>query len=362
MSKTRLSGALAAAGALTLLAACAPATTTSSAPQATVSVSVEPSIPSLPEAPEDPRPEVVWPLTGIEAADVDQEDLDRPALSIKIENSSAARPQENLDKADVVFEEYVEYGISRLIAVYHSDYPDSVGPIRSMRPMDKNIMGSFAGPLVFSGAQARFVSATQNSGQKVIAQDVGSSGFYRTSGRAAPHNLHGYPAEFARQASDMPAPEAQWEWAFPAETATAQLEGEAASVIDITMSSQSQPEWRWDADADAWMRYEGSSPHVTMDGTQLSATNVVALWVEIKYTSSNGGSSVPETLVAGKSGTGYVASGDQYIPINWSKAGQYDPFVFATESGDPVSFMPGQTWVELIPNKGIDHATAIDIS
>ncbi|MDN4478025.1 DUF3048 domain-containing protein [Demequina sp. SYSU T00039] len=362
MRPTRVTSAVAAALALVGLAACAPATTDSS-PQATVSVAPASATPTLPAAPEDPRPEVIWPLTGLDASDASAAELARPALSIKIENSAAARPQENLDQADVVFEEYVEAGISRLIAVYHSQMPDSVGPVRSMRPMDRNIMGSFAGPLVFSGAQNRFVTATVNSGQQVITQDIGSYGFYRTSGRRAPHNLHAYLDKILEQADDeMTTPPEQWAIAYPEETATAQVEGSDASSIQIHMSSYSNPSWRWDASKELWMRSEGSSPHVTMAGVQLSATNVVMLWVSVEYTSGNAKTSVPETLVAGRSGAGYVVSGDRMIPIEWSKAGQYEPFVLTTEAGDPVALMPGQTWFELIPNKGVGHPTSIDIS
>jgi len=361
MSSTRTAGALGAAAVL-LLAACAPATTTG--PQTTVSIDPEPSTSAvaLPAAPEDPRPEVAWPLTGLDAEGATKAERNRPALSIKIENTDAARPQENLDQADVVFEEYVEYGISRLVAVFHSQYPDSVGPIRSMRPMDQNIMGSFDGPLIFSGAQSRFISAARATGQRLIAQDVGSTGFYRTTYRAAPHNLHGYPETFAAQASDMSAPDQQWDIAYPAETSTAQVEGEKATHLDIEMSARAQPDWKWDADEQLWMRYEDTEPHVTMDGVQLSASNVVMLWVTVQYTSGSSTSSVPETLLAGQSGKGYVASGDHVIPIKWSKAGQFDEYELTTEDGEPVALSPGQTWFELVPNQGVGHSTSIDIS
>lgn len=362
MRSTRVTAGIAAALALVGLAACAPATT-DSAPRATVSIEASASTPALPEAPEDPRPAVVWPLTGLDAADATAEEMGRPALAFKIENSAAARPQENLDKADVVFEEYVEAGISRLIAIYHSEMPDSVGPVRSMRPMDRNIMGSYGGPLVFSGAQGRFITATVNSGQQIITQDIGSYGFYRTNDKAAPHNLHAYPDQILEQAdADMTTPAAQQAFAYPDALATAQQEGTPASAIAIHMSGYSNPSWRWDAGKGLWLRSESGSPHVTTAGTQLSATNVVMLWVTVEYTSGTSKSSVPETLVAGRSGSGYVVSGDRTLPIEWSKAGQYEPFVLTTEAGDPVSLIPGQTWFELIPNKGVGHSTSIDIS
>ncbi|SEJ13598.1 DUF3048 domain-containing protein [Demequina mangrovi] len=360
---TRLAAATTATAAAALtLVGCSPAT--ESGPTSTVSVaSPEPSVSAvaLPPAPEDPTPEVAWPLTGVDASDATKKELNRPALSIKIENTEAARPQENLDKADVVFEEYVEYGISRFVAVFQSEYPESVGPIRSMRPMDKNIMGSFDGPLIFSGAQSRFISSTASSGQEIITQDRGDYGFYRTSTRSAPHNLHGYLAKFLEQ-TDADAPDAQWEIAYPASEATAQLEGEKASFIDITMSPRALPEWRWNKSDRVWERYEDGEAHVTSAGTQLTADNVVMLWVKVRYTSGSSTSSVPETLVAGESGEGYVASGNKYIPITWSKAGQFDPFVLTTLDGDEVELKAGKTWFELVPSSGVGNSTDIAIS
>ena len=84
---------------------------------------------------------MVFPLTGLDSTGASETVVKQPVLSVKIENTVDARPQTNLEFADVVFEENVEYGISRLIALYQSNYPKEVGPIRSMRPMDRNIMG-----------------------------------------------------------------------------------------------------------------------------------------------------------------------------------------------------------------------------
>lgn len=347
------------AAAVLVLAACAPDAAEPAVTTQTPSPSV--SRAAVPSPPPEPEAAIVWPLTGVDASEAAAADLARPALSIKIENSADARPQENLDAADVVFEEYVEYGISRLIAVYHSDAPKTVGPIRSMRPMDKNIMGSFAGPLIFSGAQGRFITGTVNTGQKVITQDRGGSGFFRTKDKRAPHNLHGYTSEFFKQAADMPEPPQQWEIVKEGDEPSS-ASGETIKAINIFMSGRSKPSWKWDATDSVWQRYESGSAHVTSAGDQISATNIVMLWVTVKYTSASGGSSVPETLVAGKSGEGYVASGNTQIPIKWSKKGQFDPYVFTTADGDPVELSPGKTWVELIPNKGVPDKTSIDFS
>lgn len=361
MTTNRKIAGLAGLTALALmLTACAPDDPEPS-PVTTQTPTPSASRVAVPSPPPEPEAVVVWPLTGVDATDASPTDLARPALAIKIENSSAARPQENLDAADVVFEQYVEAGISRLLAVFHSDVPEKVGPIRSMRPMDKNIMGSFAGPLIFSGAQGRFVSNTINTGQKVITQDRGGSGFYRTSDKAAPHNLHGRTADFFKQAADMPAPPQQWDIVEDgAEPSSAS--GDTVSAIKIHMSRYSNPSWKWDDDAQLWMRSEDGKPMVTSAGTQIGANNVLVLWVTIKFTSASGGSSVPETLLAGKSGEGYVASGNTQIPIKWSKAGQFDPYVLTTADGNPLELAQGKTWVELIPNKGVSDNTKVNFS
>lgn len=356
---TRLRTASALMAALLVVAGCA-----SDAPDstATVSATPSPSRTTAPTPPSNPRPDVIWPLTGEDATEADREDLALPAVSVKIENSTQARPQSNLAQADIVFEEYVEYGISRLIAVYHSTVPDSVGPIRSLRPMDQNIIGSLEGPLVFSGAQGRFINSARSSGLTLIAQDTGATGFFRTTDKPAPHNLHGRMADFLAQSGDLTTPPEQWQFAYPAEESTVVTQGEQISEIDITMSQRANPRWEWDADQDAWLRYEGGSAHATAEGARITATNVVMLWVDVRYTDSNGGSSVPETIVVTDAGTGYVASGDRLVEVTWSKAGQFDPYVILGPDGEEVSLMPGQTWVELVPQSGVGHSTSIDVS
>jgi hypothetical protein len=347
----------AAVASVLLLAACAPQVIQPPATTATLQPSDARAL--APSPPPDPRPDIIWPLSGVEAADVSADDLNRPAIAVKIENTSAARPQTNLEHADVVYEEYVEYGISRLIAVYHSDFPDTVGPIRSLRPMDKNIVGSYEGPLVFSGAQSRFIDDAARSGQKLLAQDTGASGFFRVNTKPAPHNLHGRMADFLAQSGGLTAPDPQWAFAFPAEFATAQVEGKEAARVNINMSSQAQPRWRWDAGKSLWMRSERDSPHKTVSGTQLSATNLIMLWVDVKYTSGSARGSVPETLIIGDGKKGFVASGNKFIEITWSKASRTAPVEMTTLDGDPLELMPGQTWVTLVPESGVGHSTGI---
>ena len=317
----------------------------------------------VPSPPPDPRPETAWQLTGLDATDADPADLERMALAVKIENTSTARPQSNLDRADVVYETMIDYGVSRLIAVFHSDYPTTVGPIRSMRPMDHNIVGHYDGPLIFSGAQRRFIQAADAAGQDLVAQDLRDSGFFRVDWKYAPHNLHGTLTTLAAQAkSSSSAPTPEFQFAYPSEFNSAAVFGKPTTNIRIRFSGSAEPTWKWSDEREAWVRYERSEVHKTYEGNVITADNILVLRVKVQYTSAvRRGISVPETLVAGRSGSGYYAADGMYIPISWSKESRTAPFVITYE-GNEIVMKPGQTWVELLPSSGTSYNQELQFS
>ncbi len=298
-------------------------------------------------APEPVLP-TTWALTGVPASEL----ANRPALAIKVENSREARPQTGLEYADVVWEEIVEGGITRYIAVYHSQVPEAVGPIRSVRPMDSNIIAPLAGLMVFSGGQPPFVQSVRDVGLQVISHDAGSAGFYRTKDRRAPHNVFGTPATFLEQAdaTHKDSPKSEFVFAADAAQATAAVTGTPASSIAVVMSSSSQPNWAWDEASGTFLRSEGTTPAVSSTGAQLAAKNVVVLKVSLFNTpyTDPAGSPVPETQVIG-SGEAVVASGGKSVTATWTKPDAASPFSLTAADGTPITLAPGNTWVELMP-------------
>ncbi|MGY4645466.1 DUF3048 domain-containing protein [Cellulomonas sp. URHB0016] len=330
-----------------VLAACGSAA--SDDPTAAPPVTMAPQIEPAKAAPPTPVVPPRWPLTGQGATDV----AVRPALAVKIENSGEARPQTGLEQADVVWEEVVEGGITRFVAVFHSQVPAEIGPIRSVRPMDPAIAAPLHGLVAFSGGQPGFVDALAASGLQILSQDKGTDGFYRKQGVApAPHNVYGTPQTLwgLADGAHSAAPPAQFTIARQADQATATLSGTPAGAVDVTMSGYSHPQWTWDAASGTWQRSEGAKPATARSGARLAATNVVTLSVRLvdSGTTDPAGNPVPETVLDG-SGTGLVATGGKTLPVNWSKAAQDAPVVLTTAEGAPVSLAPGITWVELVP-------------
>lgn len=180
-----------------------------------------------------------WPLTGVPAEPVD----DRPALAVKIENSIDARPQTGLNAADIVWEQVVEGGITRFVAVYHSHLPPEIGPVRSIRPMDPAIAAPLHGLLAFSGGVPTYVDAARNAGLQVLTQSSGTDGFHRTSTRRAPHNVYATPETLIAQADDAhrAAPSAQFAYPPSGRQPTAVTEGQPTGSLALTMSGVGHP-------------------------------------------------------------------------------------------------------------------------
>ncbi len=302
-------------------------------------------------APPEPELPTTWPLTGVPTDDV----ADRPAMSVKIENSPQARPQTGLGDADVVWEEMVEGGITRYNAVFHSRIPDTIGPIRSLRPMDAAISAPFGGIFVFSGGQARFVNQVAATGLTMLSHDGGAAGFSRSGARPAPHNVYGDTATFLRAGDGQGPPKPQFEFARYDEQVSASS-GSAVKRIALTFPF-ANPSWDWNGER--WERSEGGAAASTDDGGRIEAVNVVVLRVQVRNTSATdpAGNPVPETVLTG-SGDALVFTGGKSISATWSKAKTDSVLALTTDDDEPVLLAPGNVWVELLPVSGSSISTS----
>ena len=340
--------ALGAASALFAIAGCGGAADTPPTPDPSTQAADIAADKAAPPAAVVPT---TWPLTGIAAGDV----ATRAALAVKIENPKEVRPQTGLDEADIVWEQVVEGGVTRFVAVFHSQVPGEVGPIRSVRPMDAGIAAPMHGIVAFSGGQAGFVNSVKASGAQILSHDMGSGGFYRTKTRSAPHNVYGTPSTFWSQADadHQASPPEQFTFARSAEQATAAVSGTPAGTVSVTNSGYSQPSFTWDAASGTWQRSESGKPATAASGARLAGTNVITMSVVLvdSGTRDPAGSVVPETQMVG-SGAAVVATGGKTIGATWTKTATDTPVVLTTADGQVVKLAPGKTWVELVPTSG----------
>ncbi len=290
----------------------------------------------------------VCPLTGLPAPGgaVPQ----RSALAVKVDNYPTARPQTGLTAADVVFEEPVEGGITRYVAVFQCHGTASVGPVRSARNIDIGILGQLGQPLLVH------VGGIQPVINNIVASPLKDFelGDYTTiiqhpAGRYAPYDT--YTSTTAvwhmRPTADTP-PEPLFTYSRTVPSGT------PVSSISVPFSFYSPVNWRWDATKGVFLRYFKSTPDLLSNGVQNSATNVVVQFVNVFYgpwlENTQGGLEVQANLYTNASGTALIFRNGEEVQARWSRSTLGQPTSFTTTSGTPIALEPGTTWVELVPS------------
>jgi hypothetical protein len=288
----------------------------------------------------------LWPLTG---TSLGSGDSSSPSLAGKIDNHPLARPQVGLDRADIVFEELVEGGITRYVAIWHSDVPAEIGPVRSVRPMDPEIVSPFGGILAYSGGQQRFIEAMLDApvASAIHGQSDVDDFFYRSTTTVAPHNVIVRAPELIANFSDRSGPPPQFNYATSAAESTAAQFGDPVSTMRVTFSSFSSPSWEWSEENSAFLRNQtNGAADLAISGDQISADNVIVLEVDIQVIQD-----IPTSNLI-DSGSGYVATAGKIHEIRWSKDSAESAIELTDASGARVLLAPGQTWLELIPAEG----------
>gem|GEM_PF-1970646 len=283
----------------------------------------------------------VWPLTGTSTAAV----TDRPGLAVKIDNHSLARGQWGLNEADVVVEELVEGNISRFIAIFHSQAPGVVGPIRSARETDVGFLPMLGESLlVYSGGNStvRSIVDAEPTVEGIYPNSTYDSAYYRTRQRSSPHNLlSGAPALWDIAPSGLDLPIAMFDYRPEV------LETPRTTVVANPLTADfggTTATWTWNGSHFA--RAHGSFTHRDAAGNQITANNVLVLETPY-FTSGSTGSPVANTAGAG---AGVLLADGAWVDITWSRASNGSRYVLTeVGSGDPVLLTPGRTWVELVP-------------
>lgn len=329
-----------------VLVAVVVAVGTGCAPAAIVSTATPTPTSTPPAAPaETPVAIALAPLTG-QSVNVGQ--MTNPSIAAKIDNHSAARPQVGLEKTDIVFEELVEGGLTRYLAIWQSDVPAELGPVRSIRPMDPDIVSSFGGIIAYSGGQERFVQLMKAAPvyNAIHGQADTDATFFRTKSKAAPHNVLVKAQEVVAQHRDLTAPAQQFDYSNYVVPSTARRIGTPTPVIQLRFSDVASRSWTWNEVQRAWLRSQDGAVDTDSSGAQLATTNVLVMRVSIDNSLG-----VPKTVLAG-SGEAWVASDGEYVHGSWSKASAIDRVLLTDDAGAPILLAPGNTWIELVPTAG----------
>jgi hypothetical protein len=314
--------------------------------------------------PETPTPEpkvfVTAPLTGVtyEEGAAEAATFGYPAVSCKIDNAYAARPQYNLNKADLTFVELVEGGVTRIVGIWQSQPVNEVGPVRSIRPMDPDIISPLGGIVCYSGGQQVFINMMKDTGlynaTETTEQSKKKNSFSRSSLKPAPHNVIVDMALLQSQHLDLLPPQPMFDIAPfdpEAETYAAASAAAGETVLDFTVSYPGATSF-WKAGKDGlWLRSQDNEKATdAATNEQLKAVNVVVMKVRIDTASfpDKRYGSVPKTVMIA-TGTAWVFNNGKLIKGTWSKAETTSPIQLIDELGQKIVLAPGNTWIELMP-------------
>ncbi len=277
-------------------------------------------------------------LTGLPTDQVQT----RPILVIKIDNVRGALPQQGLQAADIVVEERVEAGLSRLAAMYQSTGSDPVGPVRSARTSDIHLFANLGAPLfAYSGANLGVGSAIAGSTLVDVGASRASRLYYREASRRAPHNLYARTSSLWAEGEGGSPAQSIFEFRQDGEPIGAGAR--PATGVDLTYGA-TRASFTWSPADGGWLRDMDGRAHTVVGGAQIAPANVVVRFVD--YVPSPADARSPEAVVTG-SGELWVLSDGQVVTGRWEQPTQASPTRWLDSEGNPIRLTPGRTWIVL---------------
>ena len=347
--------ATACSGAGTSLLSPSPTSTTTAvtaAPSPTTvpppTTTTAPPVPTTTTAPQSP----VAQFTGEQLADP----ITRPAFLVKIDNHQLARPQWGINQADVVFEELVEGNITRFAAIFHSRNVTDIGPVRSARTGDFELLSNLNTPLFGNSGGNPTVMRLLNEVDMVLVGDtnVGRAAYRRNNDRKAPHNLLTGTGDIYAAADGRGGTPPQM-FSYRDVTEDLPVSAQPLDAVEIDYGGY-QITYRWDEVFQGWARSQQDTDHVDYDGVQVAPENVIIQFVNYGQSVAYAGS--PEVKVLGR-GEAWVLTDGHIIEATWNRPTSVDVTEFRDADGATIKLTPGRTWIAL-PRSGTASIAEVD--
>lgn len=269
----------------------------------------------------------------------------RPAVVVKIDNVDEARPQTGLSAADVVYVEPVEGGLTRLAAVYASRTPEAVGPVRSARETDVQLLRQYRRPvLAYSGGAPEIEPLLRNAPLTQVTDKTRPQAYFRGDDRPIPHNLYVRPGQLPGQ--DRAAPPRP-----VTDTGPAPRGGREQHRHEVGFRSADYA-FTWSAAERRWQVSLDGTPVTTTEAGRATAGTVVVQHVDVRegrQVRDSGGQLSPVAVTVGR-GEATVLRDGKAFDGTWSREKPGDRTTYRTDAGEPLRVGEnGPVWVLLTP-------------
>jgi hypothetical protein len=264
-------------------------------------------------------------------------------VAVKIDNIKQARPPTGLQSADIIYSIPVEGGLSRLMAVFSSRFPTVIGPVRSAREDDLELLRQFGKPgFAYSGATPHLLPFIHRA--RIVDLYAGTaSGYFRDPRRPSPHNLYAHSAPLLAQAKKGGASKAR-DIGFRFGPLPA--DGRVASSYSVSYPAASFA-FRWSAKAGRWLVWMDGVPAKAVEGGQLGGATVVIQYTVVRTSRFLEAGARPPYAQSVGSGRAVVLRNGHAFDVRWSRPNANVGTAFTLPSGQRMAFAPGQVWVIL---------------
>ena len=273
----------------------------------------------------------------------------RQILVVKIDDTNAAHPQIGIEDADLVYVEQVEGGLTRLAAIYTSKLPPLIGPIRSARISDIELLAQFGRVgFAYSGAQSKMRPVIAEANLENLSAERNPPSIYgKDPNRIGPVDMILKPELLLERANANPK--------IRIETATASIfafgdapKGETNTAIAKIKWPSAKYELRWDSANEKWLIYFNEKPNMAANGDHLYADTAIIQIVSITPSiyGDKFGEITPFSKTTGSGKAVMLRDGFSY-QISWQRNLETDVTTWKSEDGGVANFKPGRTWIFL---------------
>ncbi|MCU1657414.1 MAG: hypothetical protein JWO57_2070 [Pseudonocardiales bacterium] len=284
-------------------------------------------------------PPAVSPFTGIGKPSTN------PVVAVKIDDTANGRPQVNIDKANIVYIEQVEGGLTRLLAIYNTQLP-TVEAVRSTRASDPELVAQY-GPIAYvaSGGAPNPLQVLDRSNLKSSINDRGGPGFARDGSRSAPYNL---TANLALAGQTLKAPRAKsigLTW-----SAAANLTHRPKGLSVQTVVGGTPVRFDWNAGLHRYVRVIDGAVQRTASGTLISTPNVIVQFCQVTVYPQDVDVMGNPSQFTHTIGTGKVVvfRNGHRVDGTWTRPKATSGTTLRTSLGKPLALAPGGAWVVLV--------------
>ncbi|MEA1975505.1 MAG: DUF3048 domain-containing protein, partial [Bacillota bacterium] len=290
-------------------------------------------------------------LTGEE---IEAGKINNRAFAVMLDNFYTARPQAGLSQADIVYEILAEGPITRYMAVFQSEYPTNIGPVRSARPyfvkksLEFNAFYTHVG-----GSPQGLIDIKRLNSYDIDAMSCRANTFFRVDYKKIPHNMYTSSDKILKEAERKKYEVSEEIDFFDFYKEDTMINGDKGSIIKIAYKKPTVndsvgyvSEYRYDNESSLYYRYTNSKKYIDENNNEeITTKNILIQYAKTRVIDNVGRRKID---IVGK-GNGLYFTNGEYIKITWEKLSESGRTLFYNESLEEIKLNKGKTWIQVVP-------------